>query len=74
LPGFSERVPPGSFIVFGQHGFSGEYTGSYQVGAGWPAQISKRAWSARRPAGALLTEIASGISVDISPLRPKGSR
>ena len=74
LPGFSNRVPPGTFIVLDRHGFSGEYTGSYQVGAGRPSQIAKRAWSARRAVNALVAEIASLISAEISPLRPKGSR
>lgn len=74
LPGFGDRVPPGTLIALSRHGFSGDYVGAYQVGAGRPREVAKRAWTARRAAGKLLDEIASDVSADISPLRPRETR
>jgi len=71
LPGFGDRLPQGSMIVLGRHGFSGEYVGAYQVGAGRPHEITKKAWRARKAASLLLDAIASGIAADISMLRPR---
>lgn len=70
LPGFGNRVPPGSMIVLSRHGYSGEYVGAYQVGVGRPHEIARKARSARKAAGVLLAEIASRITADISTLRP----
>lgn len=72
LPDFGDRVPPGTLIALSRHGYSGDYVGAYQVGAGRPREVAKRAWTARRAVGKLLDEIASDISADISPLRPRG--
>lgn len=68
-PGFSGRVPAGSLILLGKHGYSGEYFGSYQVGAGRPRTVEMKARSARNAARALLAEIAARIAAELSPLR-----
>ena len=72
LPGFANRVPPGTLISLSRHSYSGDYVGDFQVGIGRPREVAKRAWTARRAAKKLLDDIASNISADISPLRPRG--
>lgn len=73
LPGFADRVPPGTLISLSRHSYSGDYVGDYQVDRGRPREVAKRAWTARRAARKLLDEIASSISADISPLRPRST-
>jgi len=72
-PGFGDRVPPGTLIALSRHSFSGDYVGDYQVDNGRPREVARRAWSARRAVRKLLDDIASRISADISPLRPRNS-
>ena len=71
LGGFGDRVPSGTMILLSRHAFSGDYVAAYQVGAGAPREVAKRAWTARRAVNKLLEDLASRISGEISPLRPK---
>lgn len=73
LPGFADRVPAGTLIALSRHSYSGDYVGDYQVASGRPREVAKRAWTARSAARKLLDAIASNISADISPLRPRGT-